>query len=516
MEWWKKSVSSNKDIRGEWDERFPSNISITEEIIYLTSINDKHTMLSIEFLRKEIPDLNVNIIDIGNPKTIVENLQVLREHHDKIVVGQWYLQETNDELDTLFEELSKTNNLVFLFSAGNHNIPTETLSPLRSNGVTTIGSYNRSGEISSFCNQVNCDYYFPGTSIHIGKEKKKGTSFSVLIACIVFLILRKNNTPIESQITDAHGFRRVILNKTYHRSEYPKLVSFSDVGTIASDGKQLTIIVRDSGNKVVPSMQLIDAIGQELAQNNETITIPMSGGMDSEAIAQACVKHSVPFEAVTMRLMFDGEIRNHHDYKYAITFCKDNNITHRFIDLDCNWFFEEENYLHYVTEYFCESPQIATHLWLLDNYDGFLVFPGDVTRYSDCGLTFPSSQYFSYDYLCHKKKLRAITHMLTHTKQCIVSCAIANAKTELSLSKTHEWKCLFYEFGGFAVDWCRIKQTGFEHLKKQISDKYKEKDTMRKFDNFFRHGNSELFLPEEHRDINAKYSHEYDTIIRAL
>ena len=511
MSWWKQSISSNVDICGINSQRNITFEHLSEEVIYLTSHGNSHTEDAFAFFKDHAPGVKLTVVNISNRNNIITELSQLAQYHDKIVFGQWHLTEPNPELDELFADLARSNELVFLFSAGNKNIPIEKLSPLNSSGVLTIGSYNRSGTISEFCDKVSCDLYFPGTSIRINDDLKYGTSYAVLVAVMAFLEVKHKGLDISEQIIETNGVKRLITTQTYRKKTIPAHVSPSNICKIESGADGIVMYIDDTGEAVDPNMPLIDAYGEVLRNIDHPITIPMSGGIDSEAIAQAAIKHNVPFNAVTMRYIYDGRCFNEHDYRYATSFCQANNIQHRFIDLNCNWFYEEENYLHYVTHYFSESPQLCAHLWMFDQLSDFVIFPGDVPVVLENGkLTLPPFQYFSYDYLAHSQNKKSITHMLMHTKQILVSALKLSQKRKTNSSDKHTSKCLFYEGGGFEVDWCRVKQTGFEHLKKHISDKYKEEHTQRTFDAFYRANNGRMFLPDTINNIRVKYSNEYN------
>ncbi|MBC87477.1 MAG: hypothetical protein CL677_09910 [Bdellovibrionaceae bacterium] len=116
---------------------------------------------------------------------------------------------------------------------------------------------------------------------------------------------------------------------------------------------------------------------RSIAKAAETYDLPivlcLSGGIDSEAMATAFLHEKIPFKAAT--LVFDDQL-NHHDTDSAIAFCKENSIEHELHQINILQFYEKDRHIEYGYKYRCQSPQLATHLYLLDHITGFPVIAG--------------------------------------------------------------------------------------------------------------------------------------------
>lgn len=109
-------------------------------------------------------------------------------------------------------------------------------------------------------------------------------------------------------------------------------------------------------------------------RNNLPVKLFLSGGIDSEAMAEAFMLAEVSFEAVIGRYNTD---MNEHDYCAAISFCEKHDIKINFIDVDVFDFLESGKALKYAHELGCRSPQIAVHLHMLEQTEGFCVLGGN-------------------------------------------------------------------------------------------------------------------------------------------
>lgn len=107
------------------------------------------------------------------------------------------------------------------------------------------------------------------------------------------------------------------------------------------------------------------------------IEILYSGGVDSEMLLLICKKYNIKCTAVTMKIFLDDLLYNTHDLYYAEKFLRENNIEHRYVNIDALDFFKSGKYLDYVLPYNIDEPHVSTHLWLIDQCHDFPVFGGD-------------------------------------------------------------------------------------------------------------------------------------------
>ena len=107
------------------------------------------------------------------------------------------------------------------------------------------------------------------------------------------------------------------------------------------------------------------------------VEVLYSGGLDSELVLLSCLKNNIPVIAITLVIKIDGLIINTHDLYYAEKFCRENNITHKLIELDADKFFRDGKHLAYLTPYYITEPHVATHLWLIEQCSYFPILGGD-------------------------------------------------------------------------------------------------------------------------------------------
>jgi len=123
---------------------------------------------------------------------------------------------------------------------------------------------------------------------------------------------------------------------------------------------------------------ITDIFNDHLA-NRQTkyVEVLYSGGLDSELVLLSCIKNKIPVIAMTLVIKIDGMIINTHDLYYAEKFCRENDITHKLFELDADKFFQNGEYLHYLTPYYIIEPHVATHLWLIEQCSYFPIIGGD-------------------------------------------------------------------------------------------------------------------------------------------
>jgi hypothetical protein len=132
-------------------------------------------------------------------------------------------------------------------------------------------------------------------------------------------------------------------------------------------------------------------------KNNLPIIITMSGGLDSELIAQSFYLAGIPFKALigklTVEVATETIILNEHDYSYAENWCERHNIEIEYCSIDV---FKDAKLL---TEYAMSSngfsPQYAWHMYLMKwaNDNGYFFIAG----LGDIDIVLKDNQYFCVD-----------------------------------------------------------------------------------------------------------------------
>lgn len=170
----------------------------------------------------------------------------------------------------------------------------------------------------------------------------------------------------------------------------------------------------------IPDRSITEIFNDHLSINNSKyVEVLYSGGLDSEIVLLHCIQHNIPVIAITMVIKLKGLTINTHDLYYAEKFCRENNITHKLIDLDADKFFNTGQYLDYLTPYYITEPHVATHLWLLEQCDYFPVIGGDwpwchVNKENKI-LSPTRLEFSSYDRFMQDRNINGIGNMISHS-----------------------------------------------------------------------------------------------------
>lgn len=151
--------------------------------------------------------------------------------------------------------------------------------------------------------------------------------------------------------------------------------------------------------------------------NNLPIVLMMSGGIDSELIGESLLSVGIHFKCVIGRLVttlvdnYNLEF-NHHDYEYAINWCRDKNIEIIFTDIDV--FKDNRKLCEYASSAKGFSPQYACHMhimkWCSDNGYFFICGYGDpeIVLYNNEYCLMDEQRRYSVDNFCKLHNLTGI------------------------------------------------------------------------------------------------------------
>jgi hypothetical protein len=149
------------------------------------------------------------------------------------------------------------------------------------------------------------------------------------------------------------------------------------------------------------------------------VEVLYSGGLDSELVLLSCIKNSIPVIAITLVIKINGLIINTHDLYYAEKFCRENNITHKLIELDACKFFQNGEHLKYLTPYYIIEPHVATHLWLIEQCSYFPILGGDwpwVHTHTENKVLSPSRlEFSSYERFMTDEGIHGIGNMVGYS-----------------------------------------------------------------------------------------------------
>lgn len=206
-------------------------------------------------------------------------------------------------------------------------------------------------------------------------------------------------------------------------------------------------------------------------RKNSRIALCLSGGIDSECMLDAFSG----LDTDIYFLRFQNDL-NDFDISTGLSICESRGLKFKVIDIDVIRFFESGLYLEYGRKYRCQSPQLATHMWLLDQIDGvpilagnpfvrtvlnggyfFIGLPGDLHcslfRYFEQNKRFGVPWFFIYS----PEQIAAFLN--TPTAQMF---AAQNGGPDLY---TYAAKCNQYSEAGFAARPRENKYTGFEKVR---------------------------------------------------
>lgn len=195
-----------------------------------------------------------------------------------------------------------------------------------------------------------------------------------------------------------------------------------------------------------------------------------SGGTDSELILLSLLKSKTPFTAVTMVIKVDGCIVNTHDLYYSEKFCREHNIDQKKIELNAGSFYENGDYLKYLTPYRIIEPHVASHFWLIEQLKHPII-GGDwpwVHKHKTQKVISPARlDYSCYELFMEDNGIIGIGNMLSHSLestckliQLQLSC---NAVTKKDYLIKHEMYSNMYP----SIE-NRIRSYGWENCDKKI------------------------------------------------
>ena len=222
--------------------------------------------------------------------------------------------------------------------------------------------------------------------------------------------------------------------------------------------------------------RLIYQYAQKLKQE---LFLCLSGGVDSEAMLKAFLFAEVPFKAIIMR--FNDNL-NDFDIKEVLDFCESQSIPYEIFDLNVFDFFGSGKYLEYGKKYQCQSPQLATHLYLCDSIKGCPVLswqaPEVYYHINDKGKLetskgLPNCLHSVYLRYFVANKRWGIPFFFLYTPELLsaffhlpfLQRIIWFGQMGAHACGSYELKCIKYMYSGFPVTPKEQAYTGFEKIK---------------------------------------------------
>jgi hypothetical protein len=203
------------------------------------------------------------------------------------------------------------------------------------------------------------------------------------------------------------------------------------------------------------------------------------------------MKHDIPFRAVTYATTWGIQTLNAYDVMTATAFCDKWGIQQEIHDIDYKGFLDREEHFEYAEKYRTTSPQIACHLFFLDQlkHKGTIHMGGDlplmyINNNNEAKMKANSSlllnvsmiynRYATYtgtalvkDVLMSTPEIMYLAYQNnTETvKRFKIACHLADVYRQ----GMQRYKEAYYQPLGLDVSAPLVKYTGFEILKKHLA-----------------------------------------------
>jgi hypothetical protein len=218
------------------------------------------------------------------------------------------------------------------------------------------------------------------------------------------------------------------------------------------------------------SNRTITDIFNDHLSNRQTkyVEVLYSGGLDSELVLLSCIKNSIPVIAITLVIKIEGLIINTHDLYYAEKFCRENNITHKLIELDSYKFFQNGDHLAYLTPYYIIEPHVATHLWLVEQCSYFPILGGDwpwVHNHIENKVISPLRlEFSSYERFMTDKGIHGIGNMVGYSLESTCKLIQIHLDNHISGEAVSNTKSRMYQTMYLELE-PRLRSYGWENHK---------------------------------------------------
>ena len=151
---------------------------------------------------------------------------------------------------------------------------------------------------------------------------------------------------------------------------------------------------------------------------DKKIAVLFSGGIDSEVVITTCLDIKANFYPVFMLYTYKKMPVNTHELYHATTYCREHCLELKIIELDLEWFFEQDHYLSYAQKYLCNIAIITPYLWAIDQIDDCLILGGDaphITKLNPITFFPPLLGQTSVERMFNANNRTGIPNFLTHS-----------------------------------------------------------------------------------------------------
>jgi hypothetical protein len=287
-----------------------------------------------------------------------------------------------------------------------------------------------------------------------------------------------------------------------------KLVDF------IADGKFFLEIGQCERTPQSPMQEAIAAARLIRASTTEDLWLCLSGGIDSECMARAFLAARVTFRVAIMR--FNDDL-NWFDIRHAVEFCEKHQLSYQYFDVNILEFYKQGLHLRYAHKYRCTSPQLATHLFLMQQIPGFPIMSWNIVATGlvngKVSLKLPTDLYFCYHRYFEIERRSGVAFFFLYTPELFYSFyqlptmrkLLRQQEAMAGREMTYADKCQAYQEAGFEIEPREDKFTGFEQVKIYFEKYFNEEGPV--YDRYFRHPLTTLYPPP--REVVFKISAEH-------
>lgn len=257
-----------------------------------------------------------------------------------------------------------------------------------------------------------------------------------------------------------------------YKSHTLEINNTENIYTVELCDRELPIEVRDFSDI------MFDCFKDRGTKNVEVL---YSGGLDSEMVLKSCIKNKIPVYAITMKLYIDNMLINGHDLYYSEKFCRENDVTQKFVEFHIRPFFENGDHVNYLKPYYITSPHVASHLWLLEQCSSFPVIGGEYSWPQHTKILSPHRlSYNSYSRFMKDKNITGIGNVLNHSLELNIKLIKHNLHTQNYVDPTIISLFKGKMYNGFGLDPLepRMNSYGWENVSRKWFDKTKYKEEL--------------------------------------
>lgn len=239
------------------------------------------------------------------------------------------------------------------------------------------------------------------------------------------------------------------------------------------------------------SLDLAHQACHDIADRYQEITLMLSGGVDSQALAYAFKTSGVKTRYLSTK--YTGDF-NLHDIADS-DFYHDNDIPVEFNEINILDFHTDELF-DWARRFSCHSPHILTHMKIASQIESGVAVGAGCCVTRDGVLGAMNYSVFGLQRYGVRSGQALIPFFFSYTPELHYSFSQTEVGRSNVYPDPYDWKCEIYRAAGYPVVAQPMKFHGFERLKEHFDShhvdkatrlKYKDRPSSRPYDLLFRH-----------------------------